>query len=323
VHVITARNVCEALPAGLEFLRTSGERHESRNGPVLVAPTPVTTVYENPRERVLFSAARDANPFFHLAESIWMLRGQNDSAPLDHFVHDFGIRYAESNGLLHGAYGFRWRQHWGYDQLHSIIHRLESDPEDRRSVIGMWDPDVDLYCPDTVTPRDLPCNTHIYFRVREKKLDMTICCRSNDIIWGAYGANAVHFSVLLEYIAAHAGYEVGRMFQVSNNYHAYQSEIDRLHKRGGHMDNSKYLHDNRYDRMQPLPLIFSPKTFDLELMTMGDYEEPFFRNTFSPMMEAWDAWKNAENPLPHLMHVEADDWREACVEWILRRKIVN
>jgi hypothetical protein len=60
VRVINARNVNDALPAGIAYLLEHGVREESRAGPVLVSPTPVTTVYERPQERVLFSPARNA-----------------------------------------------------------------------------------------------------------------------------------------------------------------------------------------------------------------------------------------------------------------------
>jgi len=84
-------------------------------------------------------------------------------------------------------------------------------------VISMHDPVADL----NVDTLDQPCNTTLYFRVYDQALDMTVICRSNDIIWGAYGANAVHFSVLQEYIAAAIDIPIGKMYQISNNWHAY------------------------------------------------------------------------------------------------------
>ena len=82
MHVIRARNVQEALVVGLQDLRRYGVERESRNGPVVVFPEPVTTVCERPEERVLFHCERDANPFFHLFEALWMLAGRNDLAYL-------------------------------------------------------------------------------------------------------------------------------------------------------------------------------------------------------------------------------------------------
>ena len=57
---------------------------------------------------------------------------------------------------------------------------------------------------------------------------MSIVNRSNDMIWGAYGANAVHMSMLLEYMAAMTGFQVGIYYQISNNLHAYKKTLAKL-----------------------------------------------------------------------------------------------
>src|SRR5262245_49446193 len=106
---IYAKNVREALPQGLKLLRDCGKEEPSRAGMVRVAPCPVMTVYAEPCDRVLFSPERDANPFFHLAEALWMLAGRKDAEFLNLFVKDFGKRFAEEDGTVHGAYGARWR----------------------------------------------------------------------------------------------------------------------------------------------------------------------------------------------------------------------
>jgi len=250
MHVIRARNVNHLFIEGLTHLAHVGEPSDSRAGRVLVAPWPVMSIYERPMERVLFDAKRDANPFFHLMEGLWMLAGRNDAAFLDNYVKDFGSRFAE-NGIIHGAYGHRWRRALGFDQLHEIVRRLHADPTDRQCVLQMWDANQYeerrggaeggyVYGSDDLEGswRDRPCNTHCYFRVRGRNatpeetgrpvLDMTICCRSNDIVWGAYGANAVHMSMLLEYVAGRAGLGVGTMYQLSNNYHGYVVMLDKI-----------------------------------------------------------------------------------------------
>ncbi len=179
----------------------------------LFAPYPGNDDNYNPMNRVSFNPKRDANPFFHLMEALWMLAGRNDATWLDQFVGDFSKRYSEEDGKMHGAYGFRWRKHFDIegggdgslsipDQLDTAVKLLKVNPDNRRVVIAMWDPIADL----GQEYRDIPCNTHIYCRVRilgdvdftgdwshEPVLDLTVCCRSNDAIWGAHGANAVHF----------------------------------------------------------------------------------------------------------------------------------
>jgi thymidylate synthase len=309
MHVIDVRNVAEALPIGVEYLRTYGQEEESRAGKVLVAPTPVTTVYRKPNERVLLSAVRDANPFFHLAEAMWMLAGRNDSAYLDQFVKDFGKRFAEPNGIVHGAYGWRWRQQFSMDQLKTVIRMLRHEPGTRQAVITMWDPNDDLDRPEL---KDRPCNTHIYLRINAGKLDMTVCCRSNDILWGAYGANAVHFSILQEYLAAQIGVQPGTYYQVSNNFHVYVDELAR--HQGSLVDTRKY---------PAAPLVDDPASFDDELRELMEGWKPtrnrFLAETAYWMIEAYLVRHVARDVAECLEQVRSQDWRVAAQEWVARR----
>lgn len=223
MKVIEARNPHEAFIKGVYELQRFGIPRDSRNGKVLVMPTPVTTVYEYPQERVIFWAERDANPFFHLYESLWMLAGRDIVEPLTRYVKRM-LDFAD-DGVLHGAYGARWRHTFHVDQLRVIVERLKKDPNDRRCVLQMWDAKSDL----DKNFRDIPCNTTASVQMSiEGKLDLTVFCRSNDIIWGAYGANAVQFSTLQEYLARSIGVPVGQYYQVSVNWHAYRNVFDSM-----------------------------------------------------------------------------------------------
>ena len=73
-----------------------------------------------------------------------------------------------------------------------------------------------------------PCNTQIYFWSRNGKLNMTVANRSNDMIWGAYGANAVHMSFLQEYVASMCGVKCGIYTQFTHNLHAYLDTLKTL-----------------------------------------------------------------------------------------------
>lgn len=217
MKVLTVRNVHEALPVALQHLADHGVSRDSRYGRVRQAPWPVTTVYERPWERVLFWQERDANPFFHLYESLWMLAGRNDLAPLLRYVKTFG-EFSDDGKTVHDAYGHRWRHHFDLNQVNIIIETLENNRDDRRCVLQMWDPKTDL----GRKGKAFPCNTTATFQVNTVgQLELTVFCRSNDIIMGAYGANAVHFSVLHEYVARMAEIEMGPYRQVSINWHAY------------------------------------------------------------------------------------------------------
>ena len=91
MKVIEASSPDDALAQGMRHLLERGVREPSRVGEVLVAPAPVATVYRYPRARVSFSPVRDANPFFHVMEALWMLAGRNDVA----FLAAYNQRMAE------------------------------------------------------------------------------------------------------------------------------------------------------------------------------------------------------------------------------------
>lgn len=312
-------------------------REDSRNGPVRVFPQPVTSVYRCPTQRVLFSAHRDANPFFHLFESIWMLAGRWDAAYLNQFVKDFGDRYAETEatvaGKIWGAYGMRWRSWFNKtDQLDVVVDRLRLDPNDRRVVIQMWDADADLSPAGRSGPRDVPCNTQAYPRVRRTAdgslvLDLTVTCRSNDVIWGAYGANAVHFSVLQEYLAARIGVAVGTYYQVSNNMHVYEEPLLKLSKKTpDHVD--YYTVEGSTAIAIPMFEGYTPEyEDDFALFTDNnlspeEYTNPWFKNVALPMRAAHSLYREQgpEEALQHLIkNMVPCDWRLAAIQWLQRR----
>lgn len=342
MKVLKVRNVNQALTEGLAYLLANGIREESRAGPVLVAPEPVSTVYLKPQERVLFSPARNANPFFHLFESLWLLAGRNDAKWLDQFVHDFSSRFAEADGTMHGSYGHRWRNALGFDQLDHVVETLKRDPSSRQCVIQMWDASVIHEEAPLISGwndlcgkwADRPCNTQAYLRVRQQQvlvppdggdekepvLDITVCCRSNDLWWGAYGANAVQFSVLQEYLAARIGVGTGTYTQISNNYHLYYDMMVGAAKVLAECDPRSYP--------EVTPIVTVPEQFDLDLkyffsgtpIESGLYSNSFFPNVAIPLYEAHKLWKAGKRTEAlAAVSVDASDWFIAAQEWMQRR----
>lgn len=318
---IVVQNVNHALHEGFWHLKIEGKKAESRNGPVIVSPTPVVTTYAYPMERVLFQPERDANPVFHLMEAIWMLAGRNGLAFLEPFNSGFK-RYAEDDGGVHGAYGWRWRggSITHKDQILYVIDLLRRDNDTRRAVIQMWDADMDL----GENKRDLPCNTTIYFNVEPRgALDMTVCCRSNDILWGAYGANAVHMSILHEVVARGAGLDIGTYYQFSNNYHAY-TDLPLVAK---FLDVPPDVYDPYSEavpnRVFPLPLFEhdNAQVFleDCEAFCRYDRVEHPFLQYAAILRDAYLARKEGK-PLNRSLIPTHWDWGRAFLEWVDRRE---
>lgn len=324
MYVLEVRNVHEALPLGIQLLREFGIRRDSRNGPVLVMPVPVTTVYKRPWERVIFWPERDANPFLHLYEALWMLAGRNDVAPLIRYSKQMK-EYSDDGLTLHGAYGHRWRQAFGRDQLQDIAMMLYKDPNDRRAVLQMWDCRLDL----NRQGKDVPCNDTATFQINsEGKLELTIFCRSNDIIWGAYGANAVHFSMLQEYMASWIGVDIGPYRQISVNYHAYINVLDKLHI-------NRRVGTHNYKFVEPTPIIRATDN-DNEIKELLSYIDgnsihsfngyPGYLDTYRRVLQAHQLWKMHLPPDRFKLPLEvlsggnqSADWIVAAREWIDRR----
>jgi hypothetical protein len=300
---------------------------DTRNGPAYVFPDLVVTKYMCPNERVLFHAGRDANPIFHLMESIWMLAGRKDVAFLSQFNRNM-VNFSDDGVNFNAAYGYRWRHQFGRDQLDDVIMLMRRDPSTRQAVIQIWDTN-DLQ----KKTKDKACNTQIVFDTRENLLNMTVFNRSNDIWWGAYGANAVHFSFLQEFVAHALGLPVGVYRQVSNNLHLYTELYNA----------SKYL------EKPPMPVDFdlysNGKVAPRPIMSNTDhrlfltecemfcenpfnetlrYENSFFEKVARPMALISQARKSkAESGYKIAKHIKAEDWKHAVIAWIDRREEVK
>lgn len=322
---LRVRNVNHAF--GEVFWRLRAHRldvEQTRNGPVIAFPEPVMTVYQYPAERVLFHTGRDANPIFHLIESIWMLAGRNDVAFLDQFNSRLK-QYSDNGKTYNAAYGYRWRRHFDYDQLSEVIKLLRRDKSTRQAVMQIWD--VDDLMKKT---KDKACNTQVLFDCRGDRLNMTVFNRSNDIWYGAYGANAVHFSFMQEFVASAVSLRMGEYRQVSNNLHLYTELYDAKRYLDTPPDYEVY---DAYMRgaVRPVPIMLSTdyKGFleDCEKFCAqpfnqyARYNNPWFLNVATPMaIISRERRAGTSTGLEWAEKIQASDWRIAAIEWIQRRE---
>jgi hypothetical protein len=331
MHVIKSTNVRDALLSAVHHLVLTGHVQPTRAGDAIVAPEPVTLVYRHPKQHVLLDPIRDANPFFHLLEAMWMLAGRQDGAFLDHYIKDFSKNYGV-NGVILDSYGYRWRYGYKYDQLDEIINQLRRDPNTRQAVLAMWGAGSD----DLRAMSGKPCNLSAVFSIRRGALNLTVFNRSNDLIWGACGANAVHFSILLEYMAGRLGLPIGFYSQVTNNLHMYVAEHDRLCRRseGGQFVNSYRV--ARYSDTSPL--MADHYNFSSELWHLMGFIDELHAGKLAQLRSNWYnpflGWTVARMAIVHYLYkqgnmedaldiantIGAEDWRLAAVQWLERRK---
>jgi hypothetical protein len=330
-HVITAPNPDDGLHDALWYLKECGLITNSRNGRVVRAPGPVLIQYERPDRRVLFSPLRDANPFFHFFEGLWMLNGSNDVESVSRFAKQMSA-FSDDGKTLHGAYGYRWRRAFGIDQLADVVQKLNVDPGDRRCVVQMWDAGLDFNRPNA---KDVPCNTQIYFDATKGVLDMTVTNRSNDVVWGCFGANVVHMSMLHEFVALSTDLPLGTYYQFTNNLHMYidRPDCQRLMSTDGPDSRQwavKFRAESKYDRLATYPMMalgddpmewLMANEAVVERSSAKGHRPAFFNAVAVPILMAHAAYKNdaPEIALKYISECKAEDWRAACTEWLHRR----
>lgn len=330
IFEIYGENINSAYSEAVRILPMLGKPQQSRNGPVVTALDPVILTIKRPNERVLFDADRDCNPFFHLMEFVWMLAGCRDVGFIEYYNKGYR-KYAEADGTVHGAYGYRWRRHFGFDQIKTVIAHIKSDPKSRRAVLSMWSPEEDLtfHAGPKLAWNDVPCNTHIYFRTRwddtgREYLDMTVCNRSNDMFWGMLGANVVHMTYLHELVARGCNMNMGFYRVFTNNLHAYV-EMPGFEK----IWNRTVLPYDPYQKeVTSQPLLVGYETVE-DLMTdavhfvYGSGEKLrtyWFKQVALPMRVAWEDRKSLQGDgIRFINQITATDWRLACQEWVQRR----
>lgn len=284
----------------------------TRNGPAKSLSKPSVWTMTNPKERVLFNQERRANPYFHVMETIWMFAGESHVGWLEDFNKNISS-YAEPNGVIHGAYGNRWRRAFGRDQIEGAVNQLRKDPYTRQCVIAMWDPTSDHHS----HWKDRPCNTHLYFRNYEGRLDMTVCNRSNDAVWGMTGANAVHMTYLHELISSAVNVRMGHYHVMTNNLHIYSGHYKL-------MENPTNLDLYEHPDINPLPLLRDKDNwweflYECEMFMKHQddyhYQNYWLRNVAVPMYQHYICRLNGDKHTYDTSEVKATDWRAACDLW--------
>ena len=179
------------------------------------------TRLERPLERHLFVPERNDDVFAQVAETIWVIAGRDDIAWLERYLPR-AREFSDDGEIWRAAYGPRLRNWNGRDQIAETVRLLTEDPTSRRAVMSLFDPDRDF-----VQSKDVPCTNWLGWIVRDKRLEMSVTLRSNDVIWGFSGVNSFEWSILQEMLAFWLGVEVGPANYYAMSLHLYDRHIDR------------------------------------------------------------------------------------------------
>jgi len=157
-----------------------------------------------------------------VAEMIWYIMG---SRMPSEFLQEFTKiwdDFTNINGVVTTAYGYRWRRHFGRDQLGDLLKLLKKDPTSRHGVVVTWDP-ADDGLANSLTVRkkmNIPCPYTFTVNVTNKKLNMFSVARSTDMMLGC-PHDVGGFALLQRILAAHLGLGVGRFVFTTSHAHIY------------------------------------------------------------------------------------------------------
>lgn len=157
------------------------------------------------------------------AEQVWFLTG---SRRPDQFLRQFTKiwdDFSSLSGVVTAAYGWRWRNAFGRDQITELVRLLQHDESSRQGVVLAWDPGGDGL--GAKTKLNVPCPFGFTVNIIGGKLNLHNLVRSNDMILG-FPHDVAGFALLQRILAGHLGVGVGRYTHSISHGHIYDIHYD-------------------------------------------------------------------------------------------------
>jgi len=153
-----------------------------------------------------------------VAEQVWFVSGSRKPADfLRQFTKIWDI-FTNPGDVVTVAYGYRWRKHFGRDQLKLLVALLKKDPTSRHGVIVTWDPGADGL--GGVNKKNVPCPYTFTVNIIGGKLHLHNVVRSNDMILG-FPHDVAGFALLQCTLAQELGVKPGIYTHTISNAHIY------------------------------------------------------------------------------------------------------
>lgn len=159
-----------------------------------------------------------------IAEQVWFLMGEQDLEWLQQFTKIWDD-FAEENNCVESAYGFRWREHFGRDQIDGLVQLLKEDPTSRHGVILMWDAADDGLSSGT-KKKNVPCPYTFTVQIIGGKLCLHLVLRSNDMMLGN-PHDTSGFALLAHFLAEKLGVTPGWLTVSISNAHIYDIHFEK------------------------------------------------------------------------------------------------
>ena len=186
-----------------------------------------------------------------VAEQIWFISGARKPAD---FLRDFTKiwdSFTNPADVVTVAYGYRWRKHFGRDQLGLLVKHLKQDPSSRHAVVVTWDPASDGL--GGTKRANVPCPYSFTVNIIGGRLHLHNIVRSNDMVLG-FPTDVAGFALLQVILAQKLGVAPGIYSHSISNAHVWDNQYDvareLLSRKSGHKPIHVTLPKNAYDRAE-------------------------------------------------------------------------
>lgn len=153
-----------------------------------------------------------------VAEQAWFVSGARKPADFLRSFTRIWDDFTNPGDVVTVAYGYRWRKHFGRDQLGLLIKLLQNDPSSRHGVVVTWDPSSDGL--GGVSKSNVPCPYSFTVNIIGGRLNLNNIIRSNDMILG-FPHDVGGFALLQCMLAQKLGVKPGVYSQTISNAHIY------------------------------------------------------------------------------------------------------
>lgn len=186
-----------------------------------------------------------------VAEQVWFLSGARKP---EIFLRDYTKIwdvFTNPNDVVTVAYGYRWRKHFGRDQIALLIDLLQKEPSSRQGVVVTWDPAQDGL--SLAKKKNVPCPYTFTVNIIGGRLHIHNIVRSNDIILGC-PADVAGFAFLQMILAQKLGVKPGIYSHSISNAHIYSNHYhgaeEILRRKNDHPTIRLELPDGAYEKAE-------------------------------------------------------------------------
>lgn len=183
-----------------------------------------------------------------IAECVWFISGEKNPQLLQKYTKMWDA-FMEEDGMIAASYGYRWKYHFGRDQLATLVELLEKDPSSRHGVVVTWDPKDDGY--GGTPKKNVPCPYTFTVNIIGGRLNLHNILRSNDMMLGC-PFDTFGFSLLACILAQKLGVKPGIYTHTISNAHIYDNHYEGarelLERTNDHLDIKLTLPEDSYNR---------------------------------------------------------------------------